>query len=246
MALCTRRHKLRRLANGSHRPLTDCSSRLRSARSPRQTGSTRFRIATRSATACRTRSPRCAKLRPKAAGRVVCTEEVEIHHSSDLAPYIEGAPVGRRRYPGHGADGGRRSPARFARGHSSWHTAAPTATNLYSRTPPLGPRSMGSIGGTGASPSRRARMDKRTSATIRALAPAGGAAREACRLRHRLRLCRPWHVIWPCISCSAAATSAPTNMAARWKTALGCCANCSRTPRTPSATPALWRCVGRR
>ncbi|MDH5277386.1 MAG: hypothetical protein OEW88_13260, partial [Gammaproteobacteria bacterium] len=80
----------------------------------------------------------------KAAGGwgVVCTEEVEVHHSSDLAPYIEGRLWDDDDIPAmalmadavheHGALAG----IQLAYNGVS-------ATNLYSRTPPLGPRPMG-------------------------------------------------------------------------------------------------------
>ncbi len=76
---------------------------------------------------------------------VVCTEEVEIHHSSDLAPGIEGRLWDEEDIPGlalmveavhkHGALAG------IELTYSGHH-----ASNLYSRAPGLGPRSMGVAG----------------------------------------------------------------------------------------------------
>ncbi len=73
---------------------------------------------------------------------VVCTEEVEIHHSSDLTPYIEGRLWDDEDIPAlqlmaeavhaHGALAG------IELNHSGVNTA-----NWYSRVPPLGPRTMG-------------------------------------------------------------------------------------------------------
>jgi dimethylamine/trimethylamine dehydrogenase len=87
---------------------------------------------------------------------VVCTEEVEIHHSSDLMPYVEGRLWGDRDVPPlqliveavheHGALAG------IELTHSGHH-----ASNLYSRVPPLGPRSM-SV--SGFHPWQTRRMDK--------------------------------------------------------------------------------------
>jgi dimethylamine/trimethylamine dehydrogenase len=98
---------------------------------------------------------------------VVCTEEVEIHHTSDLAPYVEGRLWSDDDIPAmalmaeavhrHGALAGIQLAYNGI-----------NATNLYSRTPPLGPRSMGTIGGTGWDPVQSRRMDKRDIRNVRA------------------------------------------------------------------------------
>jgi dimethylamine/trimethylamine dehydrogenase len=90
---------------------------------------------------------------------VVCTEEVEIHHSSDLAPYFEGRLWDDADIPAlalmaeavhrHGALAGIELTHN---GHD--------APNYYSRTPPIGPRSMGVMGGTGYEPGQTRRMDR--------------------------------------------------------------------------------------
>ena len=90
---------------------------------------------------------------------VVCTEEVEIHHTSDLAPYIEGRLWDDDDIPAMAL------MAEAVHEHGSLAGIqlaynGVCATNLYSRTPPLGPRSMGSIGGTGWEPVQSRRMDK--------------------------------------------------------------------------------------
>ncbi|HEX8990959.1 MAG TPA: FAD-dependent oxidoreductase [Anaerolineales bacterium] len=90
---------------------------------------------------------------------VVCTEEVEIHHSSDLSPYFEGRLWSDEDIPAlalmaeavhrHGALAG------IELAYNGFDAA-----NLYSRTPSLAPRSMGTIGGSGYDPVQTRRMDK--------------------------------------------------------------------------------------
>ncbi len=90
---------------------------------------------------------------------VVCTEEVEIHHTTDLAPFHEGRLWSGGDIPGlkmmsdavheHGA----LSAIQLV--HSGMN-----ATNFYSRVPPMGPRSMGTLGGCGFDPVQSRRMDK--------------------------------------------------------------------------------------
>src|SRR5688500_18015024 len=90
---------------------------------------------------------------------VVCTEEVEIHHSSDLAPYFEGRLWDDRDIPAlalmaeavhrHGALAG------IELAYNGFD-----APNLYSRVPSLAPISIGTIGGSGYDPVQTRRMDK--------------------------------------------------------------------------------------
>ena len=91
---------------------------------------------------------------------VVCTEEVEIHHSTDLTPYIEGRLWDDADIPALAlladavhAHGSLAGIELTYNGHD--------ASNLYSRTAPFGPRSMGIIGGSGYEPgqSRAATKD---------------------------------------------------------------------------------------
>jgi dimethylamine/trimethylamine dehydrogenase len=82
---------------------------------------------------------------------VVCTEEVEIHHSSDLSPFFEGRLWDDNDIPAwqlmieavhkHGSLAGIELTYN---GHD--------ASNLYSRVPAFGPRSMGITGGSGYEP----------------------------------------------------------------------------------------------
>jgi dimethylamine/trimethylamine dehydrogenase len=90
---------------------------------------------------------------------VVCTEEVEIHHSSDLAPFVEGRLWDDDDIPAlalmaeavhrHGALAGIELTHN---GHD--------APNYYSRATPIGPRSLGLVGGTGYEPGQARRMDR--------------------------------------------------------------------------------------
>ena len=90
---------------------------------------------------------------------VVCTEETEIHHSSDLSPYFEGRLWSDDDIPTlalmteavhkHGALVGI---------ELSYNGI--DAPNLYSRVPSLAPRSMGTVGGSGYDPVQTRRMDK--------------------------------------------------------------------------------------
>lgn len=90
---------------------------------------------------------------------VVCTEEVEIHHSSDLAPYFEGRLWDDDDIPAlalmaeavhrHG------SLAGIELVYNGYD-----ASNLYSRVPSLAPSSMGTIGASGYEPVQTRRMDK--------------------------------------------------------------------------------------
>jgi dimethylamine/trimethylamine dehydrogenase len=90
---------------------------------------------------------------------VVCTEEVEIHHSSDLAPYFEG------RLWDDGDIPALASMAEAVHKHGSLAGIELVyngfdAPNLYSRVPSLAPISMGTIGGSGYDPVQTRRMDK--------------------------------------------------------------------------------------
>ncbi|HAV78549.1 MAG TPA: NADH:flavin oxidoreductase [Anaerolineae bacterium] len=97
---------------------------------------------------------------------VVCTEETEIHHSSDLSPYFEGRMWSDDDIPmwqlmteavhKHGALAG----VELAYNGID-------ASNLYSRVPPLAPRSMGVVGGTGYDPVQTRRMDKEDIRNVR-------------------------------------------------------------------------------
>jgi dimethylamine/trimethylamine dehydrogenase len=90
---------------------------------------------------------------------VVCTEEVEIHHSSDLAPYFEGRLWSDDDIPALAL------MAETVHKHGSLAGIELVyngfdAPNLYSRVPSLAPISMGTIGGSGYDPVQTRRMDK--------------------------------------------------------------------------------------
>ncbi len=97
---------------------------------------------------------------------VVCTEETEIHHTSDLAPYFEGRIWDDADLPAlqlmveavhqHG------SLAGIELVHNGLD-----ASNLFSRSAPIGPRSMSVLGGTGYDPVQSRRMDKEDIRNVR-------------------------------------------------------------------------------
>ena len=97
---------------------------------------------------------------------VVCTEETEIHHSSDLSPYFEGRIWSDEDIPAlalmaesvhkHG------SLAGIELSYNGFD-----APNLYSRVPSLAPSSMGTIGGSGYDPVQTRRMDKEDIRNVR-------------------------------------------------------------------------------
>jgi len=97
---------------------------------------------------------------------VVTTEEVEIHHTSDIAPYFEGRIWNDQDIPGLAlmvdAVHEHNSLAAIELVHNGLDS-----NNLYSRVAPLGPISMGSVGGTGFEPVQSRRMDKEDIRNVR-------------------------------------------------------------------------------
>jgi dimethylamine/trimethylamine dehydrogenase len=97
---------------------------------------------------------------------VVCTEEVEIHHGSDLAPSIEGRIWDDADLPAlalmAGAVHAHGSLAAIELVHSGAN-----APNQFSRVPSMGPRSMSVLGGTGYEPAQTRRMDKQDIRNVR-------------------------------------------------------------------------------
>lgn len=97
---------------------------------------------------------------------VVTTEEVEIHHTSDIAPYFEGRIWDDQDIPGLAlmADAVHKygSLAAIELVHNGLDS-----NNLYSRVAPLGPISMGSVGGTGYEPVQSRHMDKEDIRNVR-------------------------------------------------------------------------------
>jgi dimethylamine/trimethylamine dehydrogenase len=97
---------------------------------------------------------------------VVCTEETEIHHSSDLSPFFEGRIWSDEDIPAwqlmteavhrHGALAGIELAYNGI-----------DAVNLYSRVPSRAPRSMGTVGGSGYDPVQTRRMDKEDIRNVR-------------------------------------------------------------------------------
>ena len=97
---------------------------------------------------------------------VVCTEEVEIHHTSDLSPFHEG------RLWDDDDMNGLRLMTEAVHEHGSLAAielvySGMNSTNLYSRTPPMGPKSMGITGGCGFDPVQSKVMDKQDIRNVR-------------------------------------------------------------------------------
>ncbi|CAG0977527.1 partial dimethylamine/trimethylamine dehydrogenase, partial [Gammaproteobacteria bacterium] len=90
---------------------------------------------------------------------VVCTEEVEVHHSSDLSPYFEGRLWSDDDLPGHQlmVEAVHRHGA-LAGIELAYNGL--NASNAYSRAVTLGPRSMSITGGSGYEPGQARRVDK--------------------------------------------------------------------------------------
>ena len=98
-------------------------------------------------------------IKAKGGWGVVCTEEVEIHHSSDLSPYFEGRLWSDDDIPALEL----MAEAVHAHGALAGIELAYNgldANNLYTRAVPLAPSSMGTLGGTGYDPVQTRRMDK--------------------------------------------------------------------------------------
>ena len=97
---------------------------------------------------------------------VVCTEEIEIHHSSDLSPYFEGRLWSDDDIPGLAL----MAEAVHAHGALAGIELAYNgldANNLYTRAVSLGPSSVGTLGGTGYDPVQTRRMDKEDIRNVR-------------------------------------------------------------------------------
>ena len=97
---------------------------------------------------------------------VVCTEETEIHHSSDLSPYVEGRLWSDDDIPAMALMADAVHEHGSLAGIQLAYNGV-NATNLYSRAAPLGPRSMGAVGGTGWEPVQSHRMDKKDIRNVR-------------------------------------------------------------------------------
>jgi len=90
---------------------------------------------------------------------VICTETVEIHHTSDIAPFIEGRIWDDEDIPVHELMVEVVHEHGALAGIELAHNGI-DAPNMYSRTPPIGPRSMSVVGGSGFDPVQTRRMDK--------------------------------------------------------------------------------------
>src|SRR5919204_819749 len=94
---------------------------------------------------------------------VVCTEEVEFHHSSEVAPYIEGRIWDDADIPAHARLVDRVHEHGALAGIELVYSGA-VAANLYSREPPMGPTHVPVMG---YEPVQARRMGKRDIADLR-------------------------------------------------------------------------------
>jgi len=90
---------------------------------------------------------------------VVCTEEVEIHHSTDLSPYIEGRLWSDDDIPALALMAEKVHEHGALAGIELLYNGL-SASNMYSRATMLGPTSIGTHGGSGYDPIQARRMDK--------------------------------------------------------------------------------------
>jgi len=97
---------------------------------------------------------------------VICTEEVEAHHSSDIAPSIEGRLWDDDHVPAHALMVESVHKHGALAGIELAYNGL-DASNLFSRVPSLAPRSMGTIGGSGYDPVQTRRMDKEDIRNVR-------------------------------------------------------------------------------
>src|SRR5512146_930628 len=97
---------------------------------------------------------------------VVCTEETEIHHSSDLSPYFEGRIWSNDDIPAlQLMTEAVHKHVALAGIELSYNGI--DASYLYSRVPSLAPRSMGIVGASGYEPIQTRRMDKEDIRNVR-------------------------------------------------------------------------------
>ncbi len=94
---------------------------------------------------------------------VVCTEEVEFHHSSEVAPYIEGRIWDDADIPAHARLVEKVHEHGSLAGIQLVHSGI-VAANLYSREPPVGPAHLPV---SGSDPVQARRMDARDIADLR-------------------------------------------------------------------------------
>ena len=118
---------------------------------------------------------------------VVCTEEVELHHSTDVARYIEGRLWDDADIPVHARLVEKVHEHGSLAGIELVHSGM-TAANLYVRQPPMGPSPpAGADDRSGAG----AADEQRDIADLRRWHRAGGRPLAAGRLRPRVRVRRP-------------------------------------------------------
>ena len=169
---------------------------------------------------------------------VVCTQETEMHPSSDISPSPEARLWDDRDIP---------ALARMAEAVQKHGALAgvelthhgPTCDCMESRETPLGPSAQPV---KSYAPVQARAMDKADISDYRRLAPQGGAAGEEGGLRHRLLLCRAQHHAAHAFPAEAA-QSPHRRIRRQPGEPVGCSARSSRIPRRRSAIAAPLSCA---
>ena len=179
------------------------------------------------------------RIKAEGGWAVVCTEQAEIHYSSEITPFIELRVWDDQDIP---------ALARIADSiHEHGALAGIELTyngmngpNFYSRVAPMGPAHL-PVATFTADPVQARRMDLTDIARPAALAPSRGAPVAAGRATTSSTSTRAMRSAASTTSSPAATTTAPTRTAARRRTACGCCASSSRTRRRRSPAARRWR-----
>ena len=155
----------------------------------------------------------------------------DLHRADRDPPHVRdhalhrAAAVGRRRHPGARARWPTRSMSMARWPASSSPTTGINGPNLYTTR-----SAAGAVGICRSAPSptircRRGAMDKQDIRNLRRWHRERRRARQAGGLRSRLCLWRAWLRHRPAFPVAAHQPAHATNMAARWRTARGCCAS---------------------
>ena len=174
---------------------------------------------------------------------VVCTEQAEIHHSSEITPFIEMRIWDDQDLPGLARIADRIHEHGSLAGIELAYNGM-NGSNLYSRVAPMGPAHL-PVATFTADPVQARAMDLDDIADLRRWHRA--AVRRRCAPATTSSTSTPgMRSAASTTSCRAATTIGRTPTAARHATACGCCARSSRTrsrrpaaaPRSPAGSPS--------